>query len=42
MEIDDLTYKHLSDECNNLKVKLWNYILTLDRRIKNEKSNGKL
>jgi four helix bundle protein len=40
--IDDSTYKHLSDECNNMKVKLWNYILILDKRIKNDKSNEQL
>jgi len=26
-------------DCNNLKVKLWNYIITLDKKINNEKSN---
>jgi four helix bundle protein len=37
--IDDSIYKHLTEDCNNLKVKLWNYIITLDKKINNEKSN---
>lgn len=39
--IDDSTYNQLSSECNNLKIKLWNYIVALDKRIKNDKSNEK-
>jgi four helix bundle protein len=37
--IDDTTYNLLAEKCLNLKVKLWNYILVLDKRIKNDKNN---
>jgi len=38
--IDDTIYNHFSEECNNLKVKLWNYIIALNNKIKHDKNDG--
>jgi four helix bundle protein len=37
--IDDTTHESLTNECANLKIKLWNYIQVLDKRSKDDKSN---